>query len=214
MDSDLAQDRPVATPAWRLWLMACVCSTTFFFDGCDQGGLRFTLGTPPFARFKHNEENWFSAIEWLDFWPWALVLHLLITFSVLGLLLLSRHPFALRCRQLFTRGTVWAAILLAAFVFNSFLYVPILWSYAVLFPLLSAKVLPEDASFFQVAVVTRLQFALTVALLGGVLWSLAWLYRRVTKRERWWQVSMGTIVGLMTVIGTLLGLLGRLMLAG
>ena len=96
-------------------------------------------------------------------------------------------------------------------IFNSFLYSTHVWLYGVLWPHIA--LIPKETEDTYDRLVNRFLFLIWVLGLYSVLVLGHWVYRKKIKASPdgpWWQISMGGLIGLCVLMGTLVGVVGRL----
>ena len=197
----------------RLVLLTILVTIPMFFEGCENGQVRFTMGTPPFARLTHGDGdgNWLGQFVWIDFWLLGFLAHFGLLVGLMVWLSYDKSEVAKNVRDRLTHGSVWMGIVFATFVVNSFCYIPPVWIYGVLYPL--TAIIDEKPSFAYHVYITRLHYVCLILLFSAVFYAMHWIYRKRANKERWWQISFGTTVAVTVILGTLAGVIGRVFLS-
>ncbi len=197
----------------RWWMLIALVSITFFFDGCDSGEPEFTLGVVPYAECSFGDLGWGKPVKLLDFWPLGLVLNLTFIGIASYVLMATDSKRILLVRKFLSNRVTGIAFILTVGIFNSFLLVPGVWMYGVFTPTnWILQPFGEDPSIIATRIAGRVLFAAWVLLLTGLLIGLGRLLARyvLVDGRRWWQVKLGGLFILMVVFGTLLGVIGRI----
>ncbi|HEX5104946.1 MAG TPA: hypothetical protein VFV87_14095 [Pirellulaceae bacterium] len=200
---------PVGWP--RLLLLLVLFNAPLFFNGCEFQDAKFTLGAAvPFAEFQ-DKLLWFS-------WPLMLVNGL----GILAILWLATRRVSWINRAAHSRWLVGALVAIAL-LFDSWLIWPPLWAHAVFGPQvqiagLIAKTFegPQGASESAVRwawlISARLYYVACVLLLGASVLGVRAFLRRYffVRADSRWQIQLGGLMIVVVVLGTLIGLVVRL----
>ena len=201
-------------------LLAVLLNAPLFFNGCDSQKVRFTLGAIiPFAEIKAAEQPWTNTT--LMWWSsWAVAANFLVT--TLGIcLIITRVQWTARLVQ---SRRFLAVLLLVAVVFDSWLFWPVVWSYAVFNPTLQIWALllapaggvsgaSEPVQRIAMQFSARFYYAICVLGLTGLAFGVPAFFRRYffVQSGPWWQIQLRGLIILMLVLGAAIGLVVRLL---
>ena len=197
-----------------LWILALV-SITFFFDGCESGDPEFTVGIVPFSRVSFGDLGWGQTPKLLDFWPIGLILNVALLAAMIVFVKFSSHRIAQWTRNRLQTRRVWIAVILTVGIFNSFLLIPGVWIWCVYRPTTFVlQGFSQDPPILIVRSIARILFAVWVMVLSLLMLGLTMVIQKyvLIDKERWWQVSVGGMFAIMVILGTLAGIIGRLIM--
>jgi hypothetical protein len=196
---------------WRRFAaFALLVQSTLFWQGCEQNQMITSLGLAGPAVTVGSGES-AGDIHWKE----GSLLFALVNLAVLAAaaVTLANAPPRWTNRLASTRWLV--AVALTTAVFNSILYFPFLWIWAVATPTIwLADTLfrtPGDNGQLILGTISRLYYLVGIAAIWGVLS----LVRLVSRRYLFvapdrWQFSLAGLLAVMVLLGTGLGMLLRL----
>jgi hypothetical protein len=223
--NDAAAFAAASTPCplgwWRITLLILLLNTTLFFHGCENGDFRYSAGfVPPFLEVAvENSRTWPSHV--VDASISSFLAGVLLAVSILWLI---RRRCPRLARGLASR-TFFGALSISVALLNSFLISPRVWSYVAWWPTMYFISLcewflpvqadgPVDSKGLDIVVGSRLYFVSLLSVLYLSLRLGAYVLNRffLITPKRWWQFQLGGLMGLTVFLGTVIGLVVRILL--
>ncbi|MCI0357535.1 MAG: hypothetical protein L0211_03495 [Planctomycetaceae bacterium] len=219
-----ASNGPHSISWQRIVLLVVLLNAPLFCDGCDAGKYSFSVGTVvPYAQITtpHTPDRQrFFPIEITCWSSWRCLANFLVIASLIWLL--TRHNR--RIARVAESGQFTGTLIAVAVAFNSWWFLPEFWL-NVVFMLqwhLSMYLLylfqgiegPSDASRHSLLTSAWLLYAVCVVVLSATLFGVNAFFRRYffAASGKWWQIQLGGLIIVVVVLGTLVGLVARLLL--
>jgi hypothetical protein len=200
----------------RAALLLLLLNTTLFYGGCKYQEMRFTVGpVAPFVTLAVDEDDW---------WPSRILggssLPLVVNLAVQTLAVVIIWRALPRLAQVLVSRSFLAATAISVLAMNAYLFCPWIWLYVVFWPTLHiqsavCKIFletPRSPDDLYASIASRLYFLVLLPATYGLVRATRFLMRRylLVDPNRWWQFRLSGFMAVAVLLGTMIGMVVRL----